>query len=105
MIAGSHSAGRDGDEGVHTVARGSGTVAGAGVGADGAGAITQFWHSPRSWAALWDGGVFPRGTVRVEAALVDRAPERMRLSALMGVDLQKERLAEGGMMKWSVTRV
>ncbi|KAF7974801.1 hypothetical protein HWV62_11301 [Athelia sp. TMB] len=29
----------------------------------------MFCHSPESWAALWDGGVFKKGTVRVEAEI------------------------------------
>ncbi|KAI9511364.1 hypothetical protein F5148DRAFT_975292 [Russula earlei] len=31
----------------------------------------QFCHSPSSWEALWDGIVFPKGTVTVEAHLGD----------------------------------
>ncbi|KAH9000620.1 hypothetical protein EDB86DRAFT_2802022, partial [Lactarius hatsudake] len=32
----------------------------------------QFCHSPSSWVALvWDGVVFPKGSVKVEARLVD----------------------------------
>ncbi|PIL34359.1 hypothetical protein GSI_03134 [Ganoderma sinense ZZ0214-1] len=30
----------------------------------------QFLHSPESWTELWDGEVFARGTVKVEAELV-----------------------------------
>ena len=29
----------------------------------------QFYHSPSSWEALWDGVVFPNGSVEVEAHL------------------------------------
>ncbi|KAK0459014.1 uncharacterized protein EV420DRAFT_1541857 [Desarmillaria tabescens] len=29
----------------------------------------MFCHSPESWKALWDGGVFPEGTVKVDAFL------------------------------------
>ncbi len=31
----------------------------------------QFCHSPSSWEALWNGVVFPKGSVKVEARLVD----------------------------------
>ncbi|KAI9464086.1 hypothetical protein BJY52DRAFT_1251516 [Lactarius psammicola] len=31
----------------------------------------QFCHSPSSWEALWNGVVFPKGSVKVEAHLVD----------------------------------
>jgi len=31
----------------------------------------KFSHSPDSWRKLWDGGVFKKGTVRVEARLKD----------------------------------
>ena len=32
--------------------------------------LSQFCHSPESWTELWDGQVFERGRVKVEAALV-----------------------------------
>jgi hypothetical protein len=31
----------------------------------------QFCHSPSSWEELWNGVVFPRGSVKVEARIVD----------------------------------
>lgn len=31
----------------------------------------QFCHSPSSWEALWNGVVFPKGSVKVETRLVD----------------------------------
>ncbi|EMD41446.1 hypothetical protein CERSUDRAFT_90010 [Gelatoporia subvermispora B] len=31
---------------------------------------TMFCHSPESWAELWDGQIFKKGTVRVDAVLV-----------------------------------
>ena len=31
----------------------------------------QFFHSPSSWEALWNGVVFPKGSVEVEARLED----------------------------------
>ncbi|EJF58440.1 hypothetical protein DICSQDRAFT_90649 [Dichomitus squalens LYAD-421 SS1] len=33
---------------------------------------TMFCHSPESWAELWDGQIFKKGTVKVEARLVER---------------------------------
>ena len=32
----------------------------------------MFCHSPESWKELWDGKVFSKGTVEVEAILVER---------------------------------
>ncbi|KAJ8502889.1 hypothetical protein ONZ45_g11347 [Pleurotus djamor] len=29
----------------------------------------MYWHSPESWAELWDGGIFKKGTAKVEARL------------------------------------
>ncbi|PBK67606.1 hypothetical protein ARMSODRAFT_889090 [Armillaria solidipes] len=31
--------------------------------------VNMFCHSPESWQSLWDGEVFPRGTVRVDVSL------------------------------------
>ncbi|KAA1470318.1 hypothetical protein DENSPDRAFT_683322 [Dentipellis sp. KUC8613] len=57
-----------------------------------------FCHCPDSWKELWDGNVFPKGTVDVEASLFN-------------LDIM-EKNAEGGvgmtpvlMMKWCVTRL
>ena len=49
----------------------------------------RFIHSPDSWKELWDGGVFEKGTVRVEAELfpLNRGAERAQW------------------MQWSVTRL
>lgn len=33
--------------------------------------ITMFCHCPESWKELWDGQVFKKGTVKVEAGLVE----------------------------------
>ncbi|KAM6495368.1 hypothetical protein JOM56_008074 [Amanita muscaria] len=52
---------------------------------------TMFCHSPESWRDFWDGQVFAKGTVRVEAELQEHilaAPERI-----------------GYFMVWCVTRV
>ncbi|KAH9914998.1 uncharacterized protein B0H18DRAFT_112110 [Fomitopsis serialis] len=56
--------------------------------------IRVFCHSPKSWAALWDGGVFTKGTVKAEAELRDvpiyaTAPPQGKL----------------WLMVWSVTRL
>lgn len=37
------------------------------------GSLTMFCHSPESWTELWDGQVFKKGTVKVEAKLVEHA--------------------------------
>ncbi|KAK0453986.1 uncharacterized protein EV420DRAFT_1645207 [Desarmillaria tabescens] len=31
----------------------------------------MFCHSPESWRSLWDGGVFPKGAVRVDVSLLE----------------------------------
>ena len=57
----------------------------------------MFCHSPDSWAAMWDGQVFAKGTVKVDVRLVDRGRP----------------LVEGGviargakvMLEWAVTRL
>ncbi|KAK0203786.1 hypothetical protein DFS33DRAFT_1475139 [Desarmillaria ectypa] len=33
---------------------------------------SMFCHSPESWRSLWDGEIFPKGTVRVDASLHER---------------------------------
>ncbi|KAG2079285.1 hypothetical protein BDR04DRAFT_1086505 [Suillus decipiens] len=45
-----------------------------------------FAHSPQSWTSLWDGKVFKKGSVKVEAELVEVASRRV-------------------MIKWSVVRL
>ncbi|KAK0496140.1 hypothetical protein EDD18DRAFT_1074587 [Armillaria luteobubalina] len=32
-------------------------------------AVNMFCHSPESWRSLWDGEIFPRGSVRVDVSL------------------------------------
>lgn len=54
MIFGSH--GGNLISGVHTETFGNRT-------------LSIFCHSPESWKTLWDGGVFPEGTVNVDAFL------------------------------------
>ncbi|KAH9910509.1 hypothetical protein B0H21DRAFT_782503 [Amylocystis lapponica] len=55
----------------------------------------MFCHSPESFAALWDGEVFKRGTVRVEAVL--KETERR--------DVQGGEDARSWHLVWSVTRL
>lgn len=56
--------------------------------------VEMFCHSPESWKELWDGVVFPKGTVRVEAKLdkLEGGPPRPE-----GVVIFK--------LVWSVTRL
>ncbi|KAK0220001.1 hypothetical protein IW262DRAFT_1272152 [Armillaria fumosa] len=54
MIFGSHGA--DPTKGLRTETFGNRT-------------LSMFCHSPESWKALWDGGVFPEGTVSVDVSL------------------------------------
>ena len=58
------------------------------------GTITVFYHSPRSWEALWDGEVFRKGSVEVEARLIEH---RVRNGVLGEVTYW--------FMDWSVTRL
>ncbi|KAG9317904.1 hypothetical protein JVU11DRAFT_2134 [Chiua virens] len=53
--------------------------------------ITMFGHSPESWCAIWDGEVFAKGTVRVNATL---EPKVIR-GTLAGYDR----------LQWSVVRM
>ena len=55
--------------------------------------VPMFYHSPESWAALWDGEIFEKGTVKVEARLV-----------LMG-DISAAIKKPFWFMEWVVTRL
>ncbi|KAI0365628.1 hypothetical protein BV20DRAFT_1038809 [Pilatotrama ljubarskyi] len=55
--------------------------------------VSMFCHSPESWTELWDGGVFEKGTVKVEARLIDHL-------SFMGMKDGKSYI-----MQWSVTRL
>ncbi|KAF8075126.1 hypothetical protein FPV67DRAFT_616175, partial [Lyophyllum atratum] len=55
----------------------------------------MFCHSPETWRALWDGGVFKKGTVNVDCAL--RKIGRKDLLANPGAEFYE--------MWWSVTRL
>ncbi|KAI1789132.1 hypothetical protein LXA43DRAFT_597159 [Ganoderma leucocontextum] len=57
IIAGWHIGGKE--KGEKTIVRGTDEST-----------FTQFLHSPESWTALWDGEVFAKGVVKVDAALV-----------------------------------
>ncbi|KAG2079282.1 hypothetical protein BDR04DRAFT_1166753 [Suillus decipiens] len=51
--------------------------------------VWLFAHSPQSWSYLWDGEVFEKGSVKVEAELVEFAARGVRSC----------------LMKWSVVRL
>ncbi|KAF9060641.1 hypothetical protein BDP27DRAFT_1236497 [Rhodocollybia butyracea] len=52
----------------------------------------SYCHSPESWKSLWDGIVFPRGTVKVECQLRSRNSE-------------PGELIRSSYLLWSVTRI
>ncbi|KAI0793617.1 hypothetical protein C8Q74DRAFT_1365216 [Fomes fomentarius] len=56
----------------------------------GEGAVERFYHSPKSWTELWDGGLFQKDTVKVEARLVE---------------LEGGASEDQCIMEWSVTRM
>ncbi|KAG1745265.1 hypothetical protein EDB19DRAFT_1693532 [Suillus lakei] len=55
--------------------------------------VDMFAHDPESWTAMWDGEVFPKGMVKVEAEL------RLEVYGTTGTDRQPFSLF------WSVTRL
>ncbi|KAI9067915.1 hypothetical protein FKP32DRAFT_207472 [Trametes sanguinea] len=57
----------------------------------------MFCHSPESWKELWDGQIFKKGTVRVEAFL--RETERRDLTDIVGPGTKFYLLV------WSITRL
>ncbi len=57
----------------------------------------MFCHSPESWAEMWDGVVFAKGSVRVDARLVEK--ERRYMQDGM------ESVTPTSVLEWSVTRV
>lgn len=59
------------------------------------GSFKMFCHSPLSWMELWDGQVFRKGTVRVEAVLEPYPRE----------DITFEKGSEFTFLAWSVTRL
>ncbi|EIW85718.1 hypothetical protein CONPUDRAFT_48616 [Coniophora puteana RWD-64-598 SS2] len=71
-------------------------------GPPGPGQVQIFCHSPETWKELWDGVVFPKGTVEVKAELEDA-------TAYIRPDLAKEHTDSGGKgwwwLKWSVVRL
>ena len=58
----------------------------------------MFCHSPESWIEIWDGQVFRKGTVKVDARLVE--VERRDLDQLALAEQAKFYL-----LVWSVTRL
>lgn len=57
--------------------------------------IKMFCHSPESWIELWDGQVFQKGTVKVDARLVPMERKDLNFSAE----------AKFYLLVWSVTRL
>jgi len=57
----------------------------------------MFCHSPESWKELWDGQVFPKGSVEVEAYLVERPAADVSNNAVEGARFYH--------LVWSVTRL
>ncbi|EMD41568.1 hypothetical protein CERSUDRAFT_110117 [Gelatoporia subvermispora B] len=57
----------------------------------------MFCHSPESWKELWDGQVFPKGTVEVDAFLVERPRADVNPNAAEDARFYH--------MVWSVTRL
>ena len=60
--------------------------------------LDMFCHSPESWEEMWDGVVFEKGTVKVEALLVEKHSRMMLPDGAVG---QKPIF----ILEWSVTRV
>lgn len=80
MIIGTHGGALQKGSETHDVGGGNGSAAGN---------LTMFCHSPESWTELWDGGVFEKGKVTVDARIVPlQIGERTR-----------------HVLQWSVTRL
>ncbi|RPD81612.1 hypothetical protein L226DRAFT_474830 [Lentinus tigrinus ALCF2SS1-7] len=60
--------------------------------------MTMFCHSPESWTELWDGQIFKKGTVKVEAFLLE-----IKRKDLEPTDPTPE--ARFYLMVWSITRL
>ncbi|KAI0053446.1 hypothetical protein FA95DRAFT_1481572 [Auriscalpium vulgare] len=70
----------------------------------------RFTHSPESWADLWDGEVFEKGTVRVETELRKMEQDSLNsaIAAVHGEERAKAMETEGFKfywLTWSVTRL
>ncbi|KAH9044354.1 hypothetical protein EDB85DRAFT_1908860 [Lactarius pseudohatsudake] len=59
--------------------------------------VRLFCHTPRSWSGLWDGGVFPKGTVKVLAFVTEVPKERVANIYPEANSLH--------LLTWSVTRL
>lgn len=59
--------------------------------------IQRFCHSPESWAKLWDGEIFEKGTVKVDATL-----QKYDLTRLGGDDVPGR---EFHLFSWCLTRL
>jgi len=62
----------------------------------------MFCHSPDSWTELWDGGVFEKGTVRVEATVKEVKKEY--IESATGVPVNTANIRAYWLV-WSVTRL
>ncbi|KAI9444696.1 hypothetical protein H4582DRAFT_2179306 [Lactarius indigo] len=57
-----------------------------------------FCHAPRSWSELWDGGVFPKGTVKVLASVTEVLKEGV-------ANIVYPEAGSLHLLTWSVTRL
>ena len=57
----------------------------------------MFCHSPESWTQLWDGLVFEKGVVNVQAKLIDMGKKYSKLDAPQNMTFT--------VLEWSVTRL
>lgn len=62
------------------------------------GGVAMFCHSPDSWRELWDGEVFKKGSVRVDAGLISLGKQEVQR---LGGGPDKEFFK----MWWTVTRL
>ncbi|EGO04103.1 hypothetical protein SERLA73DRAFT_158452 [Serpula lacrymans var. lacrymans S7.3] len=65
---------------------------------------TLFCHCPETWAAMWDGVVFAKGTVRVDVKLQEKRPS-MELSPKVTGNIPAEEAKAMMWLVWSVTRL
>lgn len=57
----------------------------------------MFCHSPESWTELWDGQVFKKGTVKVDAHLVERLRREVRDGVVANYNVTR--------LEWAITRL
>lgn len=61
------------------------------------GGSAMWCHSPESWTDLWDGQIFPKGTVKVDAVLIDLVRKDLPLN--------NGQYYVNKLLVWSVTRL